>query len=370
MEYMDSLWKAWTRVREFYNFAASFRRQPGTSPASLRKTTGHGSPVDAVGRALLRKERPRAQEERPVPKNRSIPSASASEQLGRAGIRRPEDEVVQEFCVWLLKRHPQVLQGWQGCPGAHLEKSLLEIVFWLKNYSRKLVFVIAEPEWGPFAWMEDWRDGVVSWSWDETQPSSQVSYPSTISDVMNLFLKRFCRITFYYRFHRFWIKCKQNAWSDLEKSWEITLSPRPPPGDKLLSNEWLILGHLNVLNATVPCKELSTPSFFEIWAFDWERPLHQGIIFCQINDWFWVIWPWEIHHHHLKNSLPCGFWDTAFDLECPHAWGWFFVNNWLILGDSNVLNASQPFTVCMILTSWGIALSPVWSWGITKSDLA
>jgi hypothetical protein len=32
----------------------------------------------------------------------------------------------------------------------------------------------------------------------------------------------------------------------------------------------------------------------------------------------------------------------------------------LILGDLKVLNASQPFTVCMILTSWGIA----------KSDLA
>jgi hypothetical protein len=40
------------------------------------------------------------------------------------------------------------------------------------------------------------------------------------------------------------------------------------------------------------------------------------------------------------------------------------------LVDLKVLNASQPFTVCMIVTSWGITLSPSRSWGITKADLA
>jgi hypothetical protein len=47
-----------------------------------------------------------------------------------------------------------------------------------------------------------------------------------------------------------------------------------------------------------------------------------------------------------------------------------FFKKRLILGDVKVLNAPQPFTVCMILTSRGITLSPGWSWGITKSDLA
>ncbi len=36
----------------------------------------------------------------------------------------------------------------------------------------------------------------------------------------------------------------------------------------------------------------------------------------------------------------------------------FFVEKRLILGDLKVLNASQPFTVCMILTCWEITLSP------------
>jgi hypothetical protein len=37
--------------------------------------------------------------------------------------------------------------------------------------------------------------------------------------------------------------------------------PRTPLGDKLLSNKQLILGHLNVLNATAQLKNFSTASF-------------------------------------------------------------------------------------------------------------
>jgi hypothetical protein len=36
--------------------------------------------------------------------------------------------------------------------------------------------------------------------------------------------------------------------------------PWPPPGDILLSNKLLILGHLNVLNATAQSKKFSTAS--------------------------------------------------------------------------------------------------------------
>jgi hypothetical protein len=36
----------------------------------------------------------------------------------------------------------------------------------------------------------------------------------------------------------------------------------------------------------------------------------------------------------------------------------FFVTKQLILGDLKVLNAPQLFTVRMILTRWGITLSP------------
>jgi hypothetical protein len=46
-----------------------------------------------------------------------------------------------------------------------------------------------------------------------------------------------------------------------------------------------------------------------------------------------------------------------------------FVVKWLILGDRKVLNASQPFTVCMILTSRGITLSPGWSWGVGDNQI-
>jgi hypothetical protein len=86
------------------------------------------------------------------------------------------------------------------------------------------------------------------------------------------------------------------------------------PGDKLLSNRQLILVNLTLGNPSTPFEKCST---------------YRAIFEIQLLTW-----------------------------SAAHAGGNFFVKNQLILGDLKVLNASQPFTVCMILTSWGITLFP------------
>ncbi len=60
-------------------------------------------------------------------------------------------------------------------------------------------------------------------------------------------------------------------------------------------------------------------------AYNWERHLHRGINCCQINDWFWVIWPWGIHPRHLKKFLTVPFLRYSFWLGAPPmAWDKFF----------------------------------------------
>ncbi len=58
------------------------------------------------------------------------------------------------------------------------------------------------------------------------------------------------------------------------------LGAPPMPGDKLLSNKQLILGNVNMQNASPPIKK-NLPCFFWDTAFDLDRPLCLGIIFCQ-----------------------------------------------------------------------------------------
>jgi hypothetical protein len=54
--------------------------------------------------------------------------------------------------------------------------------------------------------------------------------------------------------------------------------PQPPPGDKLLSNKQLILGQLNVLNATAPSKKFSTASFLRYGPLTGSTPYTGGKI--------------------------------------------------------------------------------------------
>jgi hypothetical protein len=82
------------------------------------------------------------------------------------------------------------------------------------------------------------------------------------------------------------------------------------------------MGNLNQGNASLPSKHFSTLPFFAIGLSNWERPVHWGINSCQMYNWFWVIWRCSIYPS---------------------------------------LSVSK---------SWGITLSPGWSWGITKADLA
>ncbi len=194
----------------------------------------------------------------------------------------------------------------------------------------------------------------------------------------------------------------------------LWLGGPPTRGDKLLSNKQLILGNLTLGNPSPKFKKISTVPFLR-YSLGLGAPPTQGINSCQINNWFWVIWVLT-HPRHLKIFLPCRFWDTASDWErrlhrgitccqinngflgnftlgnpsppfkknstvpflrysfwlgaSPMPGDRLFFKKRLIWGDMKVLNARQPFTVCMKYTSRGITLSPGWSWGITHSDLA
>ncbi len=94
------------------------------------------------------------------------------------------------------------------------------------------------------------------------------------------------------------------------------LGAPPTPGDKLLSNKWLILAYLTLGTHPHHQKNVLLCRFWDT-ASDWECHLRRGINCCQINNWFWVMWTCRMHPRHFEKFLPCRFWDTAFDLECP-----------------------------------------------------
>ncbi len=128
------------------------------------------------------------------------------------------------------------------------------------------------------------------------------------------------------------LRCLKNFLPRRFRDMGFWLGMPPTPGDKFLSNKWLILANLTLGNASPPVKNFLPCCFWDT-ASDWERHLNRGINCCQINDWFWVIWSWEIHPRNWKKFILCRFWDTAFDLERPLCRGinclskndWFWV---------------------------------------------
>ncbi len=95
----------------------------------------------------------------------------------------------------------------------------------------------------------------------------------------------------------------------------------PYPGDKLLSSKWLIWGHLNVLNATAPSKNFVPCSFWGMgyWLGAPPTPGRWS------NKWL-ILANLTLGNATppSKKCLPCRFWDTAFDLEYPLCRGYIF----------------------------------------------
>jgi hypothetical protein len=117
--------------------------------------------------------------------------------------------------------------------------------------------------------------------------------------------------------------------------------PWPPLEDKLLSNKWWILGHLNVLNATALSRKFSTASFLRYGLLTGNAPTPGDKLSNK-----WLI----LANLTLRNASPPSkmfstvpFLRYSFWLGAPPTLGDKLLSNkWLILANLTLGNAPPP----------------------------